>query len=45
MEEMGTDLYKGEVQSCSNYREIKLMSHIRIWEILAETRLREGVMI
>ena len=32
---------KGDVQSCGNYRGIKLMSHtIKLWERVAEVRLR-----
>jgi hypothetical protein len=32
---------KGDVQSCTNYRGIKLMSHtIKIWERIIEHRLR-----
>ncbi len=31
---------KGDVQSCSNYRGIKLLSHtMKIWERVVETRL------
>jgi hypothetical protein len=31
----------GDVQSCTNYREIKLMSHtIKLWERIIEHRLR-----
>jgi hypothetical protein len=31
----------GDVQSCTNYREIKLMSHtIKLWEKIIEHRLR-----
>ncbi|MCJ8736308.1 hypothetical protein PDJAM_G00258080 [Pangasius djambal] len=33
---------KGEVQSCSNYRGIKLMSHtMKLWERVVEARLRK----
>jgi hypothetical protein len=33
---------KGDVQSCTNYRGIKLMSHtIKLWERVIEHRLRE----
>lgn len=35
---------KADVQSYSNYREIKLMSHA-IWEIVVEVRLRREVTI
>ncbi|KAK3547228.1 hypothetical protein QTP86_017837 [Hemibagrus guttatus] len=32
--------YKGDVQSCSNYRGIKLMSHtMKLWERVVEARL------
>ena len=32
---------KGDVQSCSNYRDIKLISHImKLWERVTERRLR-----
>ena len=32
---------KGDVQSCTNYREIKLMSHtMKLWERVIEHRLR-----
>ncbi|KAK3548127.1 hypothetical protein QTP70_004864 [Hemibagrus guttatus] len=35
---------KGDVQSCSNYRGIKLMSHtMKLWERVAEARLRKVV--
>ncbi|KAK3561320.1 hypothetical protein QTP86_030618 [Hemibagrus guttatus] len=35
---------KGDVQSCSNYREIKLMSHtMKLWERVVEARLRKVV--
>ncbi|KAK3567837.1 hypothetical protein QTP86_027362, partial [Hemibagrus guttatus] len=34
---------KGDVQSCSNYRGIKLMSHtMKLWERVVEARLRKG---
>ncbi|KAK3559797.1 hypothetical protein QTP86_020778 [Hemibagrus guttatus] len=37
---------KGDVQSCSNYREIKLMSHtMKLWERVVEARLRKVVEI
>ncbi|KAK3531499.1 hypothetical protein QTP70_023281 [Hemibagrus guttatus] len=37
---------KGDVQSCSNYRGIKLMSHtMKLWERVVEARLREVVEI
>ncbi|KAK3572536.1 hypothetical protein QTP86_034561, partial [Hemibagrus guttatus] len=37
---------KGDVQSCSNYRGIKLMSHtMKLWERLVEARLRKVVEI
>ncbi|KAJ8375265.1 hypothetical protein SKAU_G00058450 [Synaphobranchus kaupii] len=37
---------KGDVQSCSNYRGIKLISHsMKLWERVVEARLREEVMI
>ncbi|KAK3526898.1 hypothetical protein QTP86_003591 [Hemibagrus guttatus] len=37
---------KGDVQSCSNYRGIKLMSHtMKLWERVAEARLRKIVEI
>ncbi|KAK3548972.1 hypothetical protein QTP70_022655 [Hemibagrus guttatus] len=37
---------KGEVQSCSNYRGIKLMSHtMKLWERVVEARLRKVVEI
>ncbi|KAK3539921.1 hypothetical protein QTP70_019566, partial [Hemibagrus guttatus] len=33
---------KGDVQSCSNYRGIKLMSHtMKLWERIVEARLRK----
>uniref|UniRef100_A0AAR2LU20 Reverse transcriptase domain-containing protein n=1 Tax=Pygocentrus nattereri TaxID=42514 RepID=A0AAR2LU20_PYGNA len=33
---------KGDVQSCSNYRGIKLMSHtMKVWERIVEARLRQ----
>jgi len=32
---------KGHIQSCSNYREIKLMSHMmKLWERVIEHHLR-----
>jgi len=37
---------KGDVQSCSNYRGIKLMSHtMKIWERVVEARLRQEVSV
>ncbi|KAK3545563.1 hypothetical protein QTP70_008108 [Hemibagrus guttatus] len=37
---------KGDVQSCSNYRGIKLMSHtMKLWERAVEARLRKVVEI
>ena len=37
---------KGDVQSCNNYRGIKLMSHtMKIWEKGVEARLRQEVKI
>ncbi|KAK3531893.1 hypothetical protein QTP70_034402 [Hemibagrus guttatus] len=37
---------KGDVQSCSNYRGIKLMSHtMKVWERVVEDRLRKVVEI
>ncbi|KAK3552031.1 hypothetical protein QTP70_031579 [Hemibagrus guttatus] len=36
---------KGDVQSCSNYRGIKLMSHTMLWERVVEVRLRKVVEI
>ncbi|KAK3565383.1 hypothetical protein QTP86_007361 [Hemibagrus guttatus] len=37
---------KGDVQSCSNYRGIKLMSHtMKLWESVVEARLRKVVEI
>ena len=37
---------KGDVQSCSNYRGIKLISHtMKLWERVVEARLRREVMI
>ena len=33
---------KGDIQSCTNYRGVKLMSHtIKLWERVIEHRLRE----
>jgi hypothetical protein len=33
---------KGDIQSCTNYRGIKLMSHtMKLWERVIEHRLRE----
>uniref|UniRef100_A0A0A9E5X4 Uncharacterized protein n=1 Tax=Arundo donax TaxID=35708 RepID=A0A0A9E5X4_ARUDO len=33
---------KGDIQSCTNYRRIKLMSHtMKLWERVVEHRLRE----
>ena len=38
--------HKDDVQSCRNYRGIKLMNHtMTMWERVMETRLREEVMI
>ena len=37
---------KGDVQSCGNYRGIKLMSHtMKLWERVVEARLKGEVMI
>ncbi|KAK3541781.1 hypothetical protein QTP86_005445 [Hemibagrus guttatus] len=37
---------KGDVQSCSNYRGIKLMSHtMKLWERVVEARIRKVVEI
>ncbi|KAG2455536.1 POLR protein, partial [Polypterus senegalus] len=37
---------KGDVQYCSNYRRINLMSHsMKLWERVVEARLRSEVMI
>lgn len=37
---------KGNVQSCSNYRDIKLISHgLKIWEKVVKVRLRKKVKI
>ncbi|KAI5100996.1 gastrula zinc finger protein XlCGF28.1-like [Silurus meridionalis] len=37
---------KGDVQTCSNYRGIKLISHtIKLWERVVKARLREEVSI
>ncbi|KAK3572428.1 hypothetical protein QTP86_032647 [Hemibagrus guttatus] len=37
---------KADVQSCSNYRGVKLMSHtMKLWERVVETRLRKVVEI
>ena len=37
---------KGNVQSCSNYRGIKLISHtMKLWERVVEARLRHEVTI
>ncbi|KAK3548323.1 hypothetical protein QTP70_010196 [Hemibagrus guttatus] len=37
---------KGDVQSCNNYRGIKLMSHtMKVWERVVEARLRKVVEI
>ncbi|KAK3568551.1 hypothetical protein QTP86_008749 [Hemibagrus guttatus] len=37
---------KGDVQSCSNYRGIKLMSHtMKLWERVVEARLRKVVKV
>ncbi|KAI5624691.1 hypothetical protein C0J50_15497 [Silurus asotus] len=38
--------HKGDVQSCSNYRGINLISHtMKLWERVVEARLREEVTI
>ncbi|KAI5089887.1 hypothetical protein C0J45_20022 [Silurus meridionalis] len=38
--------HKGDVQTCSNYRGIKLISHtMKLWERVVEARLREEVTI
>ena len=37
---------KGDIQSCSNYHEIKLMCHtMKLWERVIEHRLRQNVKI
>ena len=37
---------KGDIQNCSNYRGIKLMSHsMKLWERVIEARLRDIVPI
>jgi hypothetical protein len=37
---------KGDVQSCSNYRGIKLMSHaMKIWERVIDGRIRKDINI
>jgi hypothetical protein len=37
---------KGDIQDCTNYRGIKLMSHtMKLWERVIESRLRKIVMI
>jgi len=37
---------KGDIQSCSNYREIKLMCHtMKFWERIIKHRLRQNVII
>ena len=37
---------KGDVQSCTNYRGIKLMSHtMKLWERVIEHRLRRGTKV
>jgi len=37
---------KGDIQDCSNYRGIKLMSHtMKIWEKIIDSRLRSMVKI
>ncbi|KAK3558270.1 hypothetical protein QTP86_013939, partial [Hemibagrus guttatus] len=39
-------IFKNKVQSCSNYRGIKLMSHtVKLWERVVEARLRKVVEI
>ena len=33
---------KGDIQSCANYREIKIMSHtMKLWERVIERRIRK----
>ncbi|VFQ84918.1 unnamed protein product [Cuscuta campestris] len=37
---------KGDIQSCENYRGIKLLSHtMKVWEQIIECRVRKGVCI
>ncbi|VFQ93629.1 unnamed protein product [Cuscuta campestris] len=37
---------KGDIQSCENYRGIKLLSHtMKVWERIIECRVRKGVCI
>ncbi|XP_060171841.1 uncharacterized protein LOC132603008 [Lycium barbarum] len=37
---------KGDIQSCNNYRGIKLLSHtMKVWERVVEMRVRRGVSI
>ncbi|VFQ93984.1 unnamed protein product, partial [Cuscuta campestris] len=37
---------KGDIQSCENYRGIKLLSHtMKVWERVIEFRVRKGVCI
>ena len=37
---------KGDVQNCSNYRGIKVMSHtMKVWERVVEARLRQSVTV
>ncbi|XP_060179517.1 B3 domain-containing protein REM17-like isoform X4 [Lycium barbarum] len=37
---------KGDIQSCNNYRGIKLLSHtMKVWERVVEMRVRKGVSI
>ncbi|KAK9139750.1 hypothetical protein Scep_009431 [Stephania cephalantha] len=37
---------KGDIQSCSNYRGIKLMSHtMKLWEMIIDNRLRRETTI
>ncbi|VFQ79148.1 unnamed protein product [Cuscuta campestris] len=37
---------KGDIQSCENYRGIKLLSHtMKVWERIIEYRVRKGVCI
>ena len=37
---------KGDIQSCNNYRGIKLLSHtMKIWERVVERRLRRVVSV
>ena len=37
---------KGDIQSCGNYRGIKLMSHtMKLWERVIERRLRKEIQV